>query len=199
MIPKTREEWLYKARDEMRDLFAEKGYPLPENVRVSCGFPSRSAMGKARRRIGECWTDEASEDKHFEIFVSPVLDDGVEVLATLAHELVHAAVGVKAGHKGPFRTLATALGLEGKMTATHAGEQFKQHASDWLLRLGVYPHAKLDGAMKKIDKQGTRMLKVVCGNCGYTVRTTQKWIDIGLPICPCGTQMNSETAEEDNE
>lgn len=38
-------------------------------------------------------------------------------------------------------------------------------------------------------KQSTRMLKVICPGCGYTVRTTQKWIDIGLPTCPCGEEM----------
>ncbi|MGA4950461.1 hypothetical protein [Streptomyces lydicamycinicus] len=42
-------------------------------------------------------------------------------------------------------------------------------------------------------KQGTRMLKVICSeDCecdGYTVRTTQKWIEIGLPSCPFGREM----------
>ena len=34
--------------------------------------------------------------------------------------------------------------------------------------------------------QTTRMLKCVCGKCGYTCRTTRKWLDAaGSPICPC--------------
>ncbi|MGV9815795.1 hypothetical protein ACWDTQ_28285 [Streptomyces cellulosae] len=42
-------------------------------------------------------------------------------------------------------------------------------------------------------KQGTRMVKVTCStDCecgGYTVRTTQKWIAVGMPICPAGQVM----------
>ena len=40
-------------------------------------------------------------------------------------------------------------------------------------------------------KDGTRLLKVVCPNpdCGYLMRTTERWIKVGLPICPCGTRM----------
>ncbi|MEU9058994.1 hypothetical protein AB0D13_08995 [Streptomyces sp. NPDC048430] len=42
-------------------------------------------------------------------------------------------------------------------------------------------------------KQGTRMIKVACNTeceCGgYVVRTTAKWIEVGMPICPAGTVM----------
>jgi hypothetical protein len=33
-------------------------------------------------------------------------------------------------------------------------------------------------------KQGTRMLKAECPECGYTIRLTKKWADVGLPTCP---------------
>ena len=33
-------------------------------------------------------------------------------------------------------------------------------------------------------KQTTRMLKCECPACGYTVRTTRKWLDIAVPTCP---------------
>jgi hypothetical protein len=42
-------------------------------------------------------------------------------------------------------------------------------------------------------KQGTRMIKVQCSSeceCGgYVVRTTAKWIEVGMPVCPFGTVM----------
>lgn len=42
-------------------------------------------------------------------------------------------------------------------------------------------------------KQGTRMIKVACNSeceCGgYVVRTTAKWIEVGMPVCPFGTVM----------
>ncbi len=41
-------------------------------------------------------------------------------------------------------------------------------------------------------KQGTRMLKVICPADGYTIRTTNKWLQVGFPTCPCGTVMRRE-------
>ncbi|WP_326827343.1 hypothetical protein [Streptomyces sp. NBC_01751] len=42
-------------------------------------------------------------------------------------------------------------------------------------------------------KQGTRMVKVACkAECacgGYVVRTTAKWIAVGMPSCPAGSVM----------
>ena len=32
-------------------------------------------------------------------------------------------------------------------------------------------------------KQSTRMLRCRCMDCGYTLRTTQKWIEVGVPTC----------------
>jgi hypothetical protein len=32
--------------------------------------------------------------------------------------------------------------------------------------------------------QSTRLLKVACGECGYTVRVTSKWLEKGAPGCP---------------
>ena len=41
----------------------------------------------------------------------------MRVAGIIAHELIHAAVGVEHGDKGPFRAMAKGLGLEGRMTA----------------------------------------------------------------------------------
>jgi hypothetical protein len=193
----TREEWLNQLTDELRPDFLDVGAEIPEKVRVTCGWPSQSAKAKKNRRIGEGWSAESSDDKHFEVFISPTLDDELEVAATLVHELVHTAVGVEAGHKAPFRRVAVALGLEGKMTETHAGEELREKLTVMMDKIGAYPHAKLSFSGNR-KKQGTRMLKVVCPDpaCGYQVRTTRKWIEIGLPTCFCGNQMEVEAPEE---
>lgn len=43
-------------------------------------------------------------------------------------------------------------------------------------------------------KQGTRMIKVQCSSdceCGgYTIRTTAKWLEVGMPFCPFGAVMD---------
>jgi len=183
----TREEWLVACAAAVRPLFDEQGAPDYPKFRVSCGFPKGG-----RRAIGEAWTPDSSGDGTAELFVSPELETLVEagsagVVDVLVHELIHAVVGNEHGHKGPFRKLAKGIGLEGKMTATVAGNELADKLLHLIAPLGPYPHAQL--SRLQITKQGTRMLKVVCPDCDYTLRTTQKWIDVGLPTCCCGAEM----------
>lgn len=185
----TREEWLNALTTKLAPTFTDHGHPLPAKLRASCGWPSVRAMSKKDRRIGECWTARASADQTTEVFVSPWIADAVEVAAILVHELVHAAVGLEEGHKGEFRKLAVALGLEGKMTATKAGAQLRERLNALVAEVGPYPHASLNGLENGRKKQTTRMIKVECPACGYVVRTSAKWIEVGLPTCCCGDQM----------
>ena len=181
-----REAWLHAIAAGLAGRFAELGHPIPAKVRLACGFPSRAALNGVRnQRIGECWSNTASGDDHFEIFISPVIADPMRAAGVLAHELVHAAVGVKAGHKGPFAKLARALGLEGKLTATTEGEAFKRLAAPILEAAGPYPHGELHAMTNGKKKQVARLIKCECATCGYVVRTAQSWIDDkGAPHCP---------------
>lgn len=177
----NREQWLTNATKKLRPMFKQNGAEVPSNVRVSCSWPSQSI----RKRIGEAWTDKASADGSHETYISPVLDDPIEVLSILVHELVHHAVGTDAGHRAPFKRLAVAVGLEGKMTATHAGEELTASLELISIVLGPYPHAAMDPGQGK-KTQATRLIKCECLECGYIVRTTNKWIDAyGPPLCPC--------------
>ena len=187
----TREEWLERMTSLLQPLFQGIGHPIPDVVRVSCGWPSHKALRsgkKTSRTIGQCWSSHCAGDETRQIFISPCLTDAIEVSATLAHELIHAVLDCKHGHKGPFRKIAVALGLEGPMTATHAGAELKQRLNELVDSVGPYPHGGLDATLME-KKQSTRMLKVVCPDCGYTVRTTAKWLEVGVPTCACGTEM----------
>jgi len=184
----TREEWLNEALTYVRDLIQQtSGAIVPDAVRVSCGFPG--GRGTGLKAIGQCWPTELSADQTTEIFISPILSDGLVVLSTLVHEAVHAAVGCQHGHKAPFAKVAKAAGLEGKMTATVASEGLNTTMGNWLIELGNYPHAAL--SMNGRKKQSTRLLKAYCAidasiEKPYTVRITQKWVtELGAPICPC--------------
>lgn len=193
----TREEWLNFVMDETRPAFKSYGAPLPVKVRLSVGFTSTGDRGK---RIGECWSPLASGDKHAEIFIKPDQDDAVRVAGILVHELVHAAVGNEHGHKAPFKKVAVAFGLEGKMTATTEGAAFKTYIAPILKRAGPLPHKRLDAMRSPRKKQGSRLLKAECEECGYTVRVTAKWLDAaGAPYC--GTKshgrMVCESTEDD--
>jgi hypothetical protein len=193
----TREQWLNQAVAALRPNLKRE---LPEKLRISCSWPSRSGLAKSKRRIGECWSPEASSDGTTEIFISPYLGDPLApcgVLATLVHELVHAAVGLEAKHGKKFRECAKAVGLEGKMTATSAGAELLEVFAGILEEMPPYPHATLDSMKSPTKKQTTRMIKCECLQCGYVARTTKKWLDeAGAPHCPKHGVMSFEQPEE---
>ena len=182
----NREEWLYVATAALRAHFTAHGYTIPQNVRSTCGWPSKSATARKKRRIGECWSDGASDGKQFEIFISPTLADPLSVTDTLAHELCHATVGLKAGHGAAFKRCATAIGLEGKMTSTEPGPVFLAWWKNQAF--GEYPHETLN-ASNANKKQATRLIKCECPECladgsPYIVRASQSTLDRGAPFCP---------------
>jgi hypothetical protein len=180
----TREQWLHAAVQELRPDFEHATLMLPASVRVSVGFPSRHALARNRRAIGQCWDATATEDQIAQIYISPLLDDSVEVLAVLVHELVHASVGCECGHRGAFVKGMRGIGLEGKPTATHAGEKLATRLRALATALGPFPHARLHPGTAS-RKQTTRLLKVSCDGCGYICRVTRRTIDgLGTPICP---------------
>jgi hypothetical protein len=182
----TRESWLNKVADKhLWPLIVAHDGKQPPKVRISVGFPRGSRGGN--RTIGQCWSTENSTDKTFEIFISPT-QDAYSAVEILIHELIHASVGLKVGHKGPFKRLALAVGLIGKMTATVAGPGLKMAIQQWMTKLPAYPHAPMKVG-KNPSKQTTRLIKCTCDTCGYTVRTTQKWIQVGEPHCPNHGQM----------
>ena len=111
------------------------------------------------------------------------------------HELVHVSnyytyPDDDPDHGPKFRQCAKAIGLEGKMTATTAGESLVKEIEKIHAKLGDYPHAKLD--FQRGKKQTTRMIKCYCPGTEctddkgktYTVRTTRAWLELETPSCP---------------
>lgn len=194
MTPAAREIWLAKATDALRSVFAAGGYDIPAKVRVSCSWPSRGGTGKAKRVTGQCWSPDASADKFTEIFISPTMDEREAVLCVLVHELIHAAVGLKEGHRGAFKQAHAFLGLAGKCTMSEPGEDWLQRYSGIFQACGDYPHSKLDPTQSGVAKQTTRQVKLLCAKCDYIVRASRKCIDKGLPTCPCGCTLEPEEA-----
>jgi hypothetical protein len=185
-----RQNWLEHAVEALRSRFVEAGYSVPEKIRVSIGWPKRAASCGA---IGECWSTEASSDRHAELFISPELTEGARILDVLAHELVHATVGTAAGHRKPFKQCALAIGLEGPMRATTASQEFVEWAETLFKRIGPYPA----GFLTDTPKQGTRMLKCHCSICGYIARVSHKWLALaGPPICPSDKIQLTATARD---
>lgn len=187
----TREAWLEAAVVAVTPLFKGAGLEVPP-LHVSTGFPSRGATSRKKLTIGQCWDKKQSSDNIAHVFISPLLSEPVGtqgVLPTLVHEIIHASLGCKCGHGAPFKKAMKGVLLEGKATSTVA-------SADLIVRLdaivadtlGDYPHGalNLDGEKDK-KPQSTRMIKCECGaeDCGYTVRTTRKWLkEAGAPFCP---------------
>lgn len=202
----NRESWLNRVAAGMAPLFEALGTPLPDRIRVAIGFTSAGRKSKA---IGECWDNRRSADGHFEIFIRPDLAHApdampAQIAAILAHELVHAAVGIAAGHGKPFKRIATGLGLVGPMRATTPSEAFLATIAPVLVDVGPLPHARLDtgGETTAPKKQAARMLKCECQACGYTVRTARKWLEtVGAPLCPTEGHgaMSHEPLDSDEE
>jgi hypothetical protein len=173
-----RQQWLEHAVEALRGKFADAGYTVPQKIRVAIGWPERAASCGA---IGECWSTEASSDRHAELFISPQLTEGARILDVLAHELTHATVGTAAGHRKPFKQCALKIGLVGPMRSTTAGPEFTTWTETLFKRIGPYPA----GFLIDTPKQGTRLLKCECTACGYIARVSQKWLSqSGPPICP---------------
>lgn len=190
---RNREGWLTASLDLMRPWFDAIEAPMPAVVKVTCGWPSSRGTASRGRVIGECWSPKVSKRGYPEIFISPWLGDvdPTVVLSTLIHEAVHAAVGTEAGHGKGFRLPAVALGLEGRMTSTFAGVALTARFDSMLLKIGNYPHAKLDAThferpVDRPKKQPTRMIKIECKGegCGYKVRASRAVIKMGIPKCP---------------
>lgn len=185
---KLREDWLNRLARLMEPKFKELGHPLP-SYRVSCGFTSKGARSK---RIGECWAAECSKDAHHEVFIHPGVDDPMEVASILCHELIHAAVGIKEGHGAKFKATATSFGLVGPAKSTTHGPEFESYANGLLLKVGAYPHAKLEstGVSSLPPSRSGRLVKLLCAeDSGFKVYMVRGDINRqGYPLCPCCEQ-----------
>lgn len=182
-IPLTREAWLLFAVGHVAPIFNEAGYTVPR-VRVACAIPATSRRGSA---VGQCWPTSRSADQVNEIFISPTHEDPVEVLDTLIHELVHAVDDCKNRHGKEFKTIALAVGLQGKMREASAGPQLRIRlqsiAATMAAEIGPYPHAKLSigGAMYE---QSRKPARAECPRCKFKVSMLRNHLKIGPPICP---------------
>ena len=171
-----RESWLAAAAVMLQhEVFPVAGIDAASweqrKYRVSCGFPigyRGSRTGKVA--LGQAFDPSISADGTMEVFINPILDNPVDVIAVLAHELIHVEAGIACGHRGRFASIARGIGLTGPMTATIPGDELRGNLQRIVADLGVYPHAKVDPNARK--KQGTRLLKLQCSDCGWTARVS---------------------------
>lgn len=167
--PQTREAWLEEALPLIGDLFEEAGYALP-TVKVSCSFPGG---GSPSKRIGECWPKGLSSAGLNEIFISPYLDEPIQVLDVLVHECAHAVDDCQSGHGKGFKKIAEAVGLEGPMRSAHAGEDLRATLAFMSEFIGPYPHSKLQAPTKRTRKKRATLASFTCTGCSGSFYVTE--------------------------
>ena len=169
----NRETYLEVAKAEISTLFKSKGYPFKakdlKGIKVTTSFPTSGGQS-ASAPIGLCCY---AYNSNTEILISPVLggktiNESIEVLVVLTHELVHAYLGAGFGHGREFKKIATSVGLTGRMTTTTAGEELKKWAKETIKKIGKFPHEKYDLGARK--KQSTRNVRAICDTIGCDSR-----------------------------
>lgn len=179
---KTREEWLNVIIERASPMFDLVEAPLPM-VRAALSPP----QARRSKYIGLCWHESSTEDKAREIWISSALGDPIQIAGTLVHELCHAALPSKVGHKKPFAVLAKKLLLEGKPTSTTEGDAFKARWTPILEDIGPIPGAKFVGAppADMRPKQETIIQRnVTCPDCGFAAKVRLDQMKLGRLVCP---------------
>jgi hypothetical protein len=191
--------------------------PLPGKLHVSIGF-GYGSKAESKHILGQCWARRASADGVNHIFLGPQEGDPAGMLISLLHELIHAADDCASGHKGTFAGAATRLGFEGPMTQTPPGLELSSppKSSPWPRRsarsrtpsstrqwrtcpcrsrpLAVPrpPPAAARSTPARASREPGMIKLTAAACCGYTVRTTRKWLDQGYPLCPHGQPMHED-------
>lgn len=213
--PTTREEWLHRAIRILRPRYEAVSMPLPEKLHVSVGFASKmqrigecwarrmSADGvnhifispelhKASEVLGTLVHEliHAADDcanGHKGPFKKAALALGLtgKMTATVAGKELAAELDKLAAEIGPYPH--GVLYTRGVPVVAPKPESEKGEGE-------TETETEEEGPSSSAPKKQTaRMLKVACSaecECeGYTIRTTQKWIEIGLPRCPFGGEM----------
>jgi len=163
----TREAWLMAATEMFRPTFYQMGFPLPDVVRPSMGFPSKMRGGKV---VGQCHF--ATDDLNPQVFVSPTHGEELAILDTLLHELIHSAMGPGVGHAGDFVRVAKLWGYTGPFTVCVPSPELKAKLEEIAKVLGPIPHSKITLVQKVKRIQGTRLRLWECG-CGVKVRVAR--------------------------
>ncbi len=186
---KTREQFLEGAVRAMdKALLAPAGLRMPEHWTIATSLTTR------RKAIGQCHYPQASGDgKTTQLLICPRLSEPLVVMATVLHEMVHAALGAENyGHGKPFADACKAIGLTGK--PRHATVEADTPLAAKVLaiaeRLGGYPHPGLRLVASGKPSGGGWVRYESVGLDGYKVVVSPKMVeDYGAPRDPKGRAM----------
>jgi len=179
-VANEQQQYLDRAARRLRRQFLAEA---PDPVLVTYGFPSARALSLKKRRVGECWHSGAEpEGYNAVIFVSPILwTDPVEVLATLLHEMIHAAEP-KGGHRAPFSRLARRCGFTRPWTRTPLSPELREKLAALAVSLGEFPAAGMRIKIPRRGSKGSRLRLWEC-ECPVKVRVASDDFDATCGAC----------------
>lgn len=189
----NREQWLTELAKMVEPLF--KGFRLTE-YKISCSWPTSRGLSVKRRVLGECHAGKHSKAGVHELFITPLLDDPIEVGGVVVHEMAHVGAGVEAQHGPKFVKVCRHVGLtKNKPTSAAPGEKLVEQLKKMAEKLGPYPHKALIHQLRPVKPKKDVTLR--CGGCGCLVRISINWLDkAGPPTCACGENMSLKLVDE---
>ena len=206
-LSQTREAFLHRATEEFRPWFAGIGFPLPDQIHISVGFP----YGVSRENkviLGQTVHSSVSDDGVNHVYICPTVSDVAEVLRILLHSLIHVALDNADGHGKRFADIAVRLGFDTPMTSTPCSPGLAADLITMAETLGQFPHGALNLDMLRAarpasegrdtsegtlprgprltsgrPKQDNRWLFLTCPEHGGSYRTSRQWLEMGAPYC----------------
>lgn len=194
-----REEWATRLAGRLNSqTFRLAGYPIPLNVRVSCGVPSGGRLPRSLRRVAITYDRRLSADDTFEIALNPLLENSFQVAAALGEQFIYIVNGLENGRDRSFKRIAAAVDLHGPAQRMIPGPAFKRVVEQTIDGIGPYPHAAFAQGATNTDQgvnsvvvtsgprpQKARLIKAECSVCGLTMRLANKWLHQNGPlVCP---------------
>lgn len=190
----TSDEYLRAAVDEVSAAITLRIGRVVPPVRVSVGFPA----GGIRSNVeAQTFPRKMSLDGINEIFIRPTVHDAQNAIELLMVELVRAAYDGRGDTGKRVNASLEKVGFNvsslGKLTAYVPSPALRMEIKGLADSLGAYPREEgLNIVLLQAKKQTTRMVRIECTSCGYTFRTSDRWIrsiEIQCPDKSCGGEV----------
>lgn len=192
---KTREEWLRAAVPLINEKIFSNEFEI-EQYQVSSALLGGN-------KLGETVMPYQGEDVGLDDFFPPTIhiDEKIKepetLIATLAHEMIHAFGDVK-GHGKAFGRYAGPAGFEKPYAQLSTNETLSMLCREVAKELGSWPGKALTIHPKE-KKTKTFSGVLFCPECGYELKVSEKMFNKhnqGLPVCPCGCHMALDCSDE---
>lgn len=179
----TREEWLKRAVRTLRPMLKKAGIEMRPRWQVSMSLTAR------RNAIGLCaYEGNSASGQTVNILICPSLGDPVEVLSTLFHEMLHAALPFGVHHGKKFVDACRCTGwTKYKPTSAAASDEMRVVLARVAAFLGPFPHDPL--TIRKTSGGGTKggywPVYVSPVDPRYRLQISARALEEhGPPICP---------------